>query len=71
MEYSIIIPIFNENAKVDILLNELENFKKDFEIIIVDDGSNDGTSEKVSTFSDIIYIKNKINLVKVQVSLKV
>ena len=64
MEYSIIIPIFNENEKVDILLNELENFKKDFEIIIIDDGSNDGTTEKISTFEDIIFIRNKVNLGK-------
>ena len=64
MEYSIIIPIFNENEKVDILLKELESFKKDFEIIIIDDGSNDGTTEKVSTFDDIIFIRNKINLGK-------
>ena len=46
MEYSIIIPIYNENEKVDILLKELECFKKNFEIIIVDDGSNDGTTKK-------------------------
>ena len=64
MEYSIIIPIFNENEKVDILLNELENFKKDFEIIIIDDGSNDGTTEKISTTEDIIFIRNKVNLGK-------
>ena len=57
MEYSIIIPIFNENEKVDILLNELGNFKKDFEIIIIDDGSTDGTTEKLSTTEDIIFIE--------------
>ena len=64
MEYSIIIPIYNENEKVDILLKELECFKKNFEIIIVDDGSNDGTTEKVSTFNYIIPIINKINIGK-------
>ena len=64
MEYSIIIPIFNENEKVDILLNELESFKNVFEIIVVDDGSNDGTTEKVSNIEDIVFVRNKINLGK-------
>ena len=64
MEYSIIIPIYNENENVDILLKELEYFKKDCEIIIVDDGSNDGTTEKVSTYNYITSIINKINIGK-------
>lgn len=64
MEYSIIIPIFNEDEKVDILLNELENFKKEFEIIIIDDGSTDGTSEKLSAYEEIIFTRNKLNLGK-------
>ena len=42
----------------------LENFKKEFEIIIIDDGSNDGTSEKVSAYEEIIFIRNKLNLGK-------
>ena len=64
MEYSIIIPIFNENEKVDFLLNELESFKDVFEIIIIDDGSNDGATEKISIIEDIVLIRNKINLGK-------
>ena len=57
VNYTIIVPIFNENEKVKILLNELDGFKKDFEIIIVDDGSDDGTTEKISGSKDIIFIK--------------
>ena len=64
MEYSIIIPIFNENEKVNILLKELKSLNKDYEIIIVDDGSNDGTTEKLSTADDIILVRNKINVGK-------
>ena len=64
MEYSIIIPIFNENEKIDILLKELENFKKEFEIIIIDDGSTDGTTEKVLAYEEIIFIRNELNLGK-------
>lgn len=64
VKYTIIVPIFNENEKVKILLNELDSFKKDFEIIIVDDGSDDGTTEKILGSKDIIFIKNRINLGK-------
>jgi dolichol-phosphate mannosyltransferase len=49
---SVVIPVFNENT----LLNELirrvklnvEKITQDYEIILVDDGSNDSTWEKIS-----------------------
>ena len=44
--YSIIIPIFNELAHLQKLINELKPYyKKGHEIIIIDDGSNDGSYE--------------------------
>ena len=49
---SIIIPVKNEEQlienSIDYLLNEIKNIK--FEIIIIDDFSDDGTAEKVKKF---------------------
>ncbi len=48
-EISIVIPIFNEEENIQILYSELnkilEELKKDYEIIFVDDGSNDRSFE--------------------------
>ncbi len=47
MNFSIIIPVFNEQENIAILIDEiyssLHNFKDKFEIIVVDDGSQDKT----------------------------
>ncbi len=56
--YSIIIPIYNEASSISELLKFLKPYhKKGHEIIIVDDGSNDGSSKVIS--------KNKyINIIR-------
>ena len=47
MNFSIIIPVFNEEQNISQLYSEITSvmidFDKDFEIIFVDDGSNDKT----------------------------
>ena len=52
--YSIVIPVCNEVESLDILLGEITNELKSlvglYEIIFVDDGSNDGTKEKLDQF---------------------
>lgn len=49
MSYSLILPTYNEKNHIIKLINELVNIikktKKDFEIIIVDDNSKDGTAK--------------------------
>ncbi len=49
MEISLVIPLYNEEAVVPELISRtigsLEKIKKDFELIIVDDGSSDKTLE--------------------------
>jgi dolichol-phosphate mannosyltransferase len=49
--YSFVIPAFNEEQNIEPLyrrlLSLMENEKRDFEIIFVDDGSRDNTSENV------------------------
>ena len=55
MKYSIIIPIYNEINFLPDLLDGLFNyFKSNNEIIIIDDGSNDGS----------IAILNECNFIK-------
>lgn len=51
MDVSIVIPIYNEIENLDLLYQEIisvmDKEQRDFELIIVDDGSKDGTTEKV------------------------
>lgn len=55
MDVSIVIPAYNEEKRLGNTLNKVYNYFKDkgmkFEIIVVDDGSKDGTVNLVKTFS--------------------
>ena len=65
MSYSIIIPIYNEKLVLPELIKKLCNLNKGFQIIIVDDGSNDGTSELLEIHSNrFSIIQNKKNIGK-------
>ena len=48
---SLVIPIFNEEKLIDELINRtisaLDSFIKDYEVLFVDDGSSDGSLEKL------------------------
>lgn len=48
---SVIVPVYNEIAHVDKLLQSIHDSPVKKEIIIVDDGSTDGTREKLQTMS--------------------
>ena len=53
MEVSVVIPVFNEKESLEELVSELKNSLAEFgswEVIFVDDGSSDGTSEWLGTF---------------------
>lgn len=55
MELSIVIPAYNEEKRLPPTLNRVlahlkENYKKDFEVIVVDDGSRDNTRRVVEEF---------------------
>ena len=65
---SMIIPCFNEAESINKTIEELDISLKisgmKYEIIIVDDGSTDGSSERIEELKvkDLILVKNKINL---------
>ncbi len=52
MDISVVVPVYNENESVELLcrtLHEtLSNMKSSYEIVLVDDGSTDGTFEKMA-----------------------
>ncbi|MHC1750660.1 MAG: TIGR04283 family arsenosugar biosynthesis glycosyltransferase [Cellulosilyticaceae bacterium] len=54
MKISIIIPILNEENKIEALLNQLNLLQGDFEVIFVDGGSTDKTNEKIGNAYSII-----------------
>ncbi len=49
MDYSVVIPVYNERDNLEILLNSLtevmDSLRKEYEIICVNDGSRDGSDE--------------------------
>lgn len=65
MKYSIIIPVYNEEKNVTELYLRLKkvfnNIGDSFEIIFIDDGSQDKTQESLSTLSPIKIIKFRKN----------
>ena len=47
MKISIITPIYNESAKIETFLQELEKLTGDFEVLFADGGSTDDTVSKI------------------------
>ncbi len=46
---SIIVPAFNERATIEEVLRRLSNVQRSLQVIVVDDGSTDGTTELLRT----------------------
>ena len=61
MKISIVIPVYNETNTVLTLLDRVQATDlPDKEIIIVDDGSYDGTQEKLKSFSKSANLRNTV-----------
>lgn len=56
---SIIIPVYNEASTIDQLIDSLEQFKADCEIIFVDGGSTDGTDKIIEQKHRLVYSPKK------------
>jgi glycosyltransferase involved in cell wall biosynthesis len=66
MELSIVIPAYNEAATIPGVLEELtdylkHNFDGQWELIVVDDGSTDGTAAAIKPFRDVRLIRRDEN----------
>ncbi len=57
MLLSVLIPAYNEINSIDTLLEKIQAVPINKEIIIVDDGSTDGTRERLATFESIPNVK--------------
>ena len=59
----VIIPTYNEKENIEAIIRAVFNQKKEFDILIVDDSSPDGTSEIVSNliieFPNQLFILNR------------
>jgi glycosyltransferase involved in cell wall biosynthesis len=61
---SIIIPVYNEIGKLPKLIKRLNPYKYDNQIILINDGSQDGTREFLNAQSDLLIIHHDKNLGK-------
>ena len=57
MLLSVLIPAYNEINSIDTLLEKIQAVPLDKEIIIVDDGSTDGTRDRLATYASVPNIK--------------
>ena len=59
MEYSVIVPVFNEEKSIPLFFNSINNvmkkLNKSYEIIFVDDGSTDNSLKELSQLSSQNY----------------
>ena len=70
MAYSLIIPLFNEKNSLPLLITKLEKLSSLIEIIIVNDGSNDGSEKLLSRSKNLISISVQNEKIEVKVSIK-
>ncbi|MAG20139.1 glycosyl transferase, partial [archaeon] len=61
MKLSIIIPVYNEVKTLEEVINKVKKLKLDKEIVVVDDGSEDGSRELLKKIENIKLILHEKN----------
>lgn len=65
-DVSIILPVYNERGhlrtEIDRIHESMRKSTYSYEIIVVDDGSNDGSEKELETIADIRLIRHPVNL---------
>ncbi len=61
MKISVIIPVYNETATCIELINRVQAVPIEKEIIVVDDGSTDGSTDKLAALDNITLLKHEVN----------
>ena len=58
LKYTIIVPVYNRPNEIDELLESLthQDFQKDYEILIVEDGSKETSEEVIKKYKDQLNI---------------
>jgi dolichol-phosphate hexosyltransferase len=61
MKLSILVPVYNEAATVDMAIKRVLDVRYpcEIELVVVDDGSDDGTAERLAAISDGRLIKHR------------
>ena len=63
MEKLVIIPTYNERENIEAILCAIYNLKQDFHVLVIDDGSPDGTAELVkelqSKYNNTVFIEER------------
>ncbi|HUG56341.1 MAG TPA: glycosyltransferase family 2 protein, partial [Candidatus Limnocylindrales bacterium] len=58
---SVLVPAYNEAATIGQVLASLRELPIEHEVIVVDDGSNDGTADIVRGHPDVRLVRHEVN----------
>jgi len=61
MKVAAIVPAYNEKERISVVLDAIKNAQRVDEILVVSDGSTDGTYELVSSDPDVKAVKLEVN----------
>jgi len=63
LEKLVIIPTYNEKENIEIILTAIYNLHQDFHVLVIDDGSPDGTADIVRrlqpTFNNTVFLEER------------